>query len=728
MAVWPNGSKTIPTVTSEFNPSRKNPVTGIVTAHNGIDLVGWDVVRAAVAGKIIYAGYNGTAGNEVRIQAANGVVYRYLHNRAFIRTSGSVAEGEAIAYMGTTGQSTGKHCHFEIWSSGQRGSAVNPRGWMAKLISAGTASVSSGQRTAGPNGVKRRSEPTSKSKEAGDLLAPGTVGNFTGWIHGEKVEGNDVWYQGTSGDWFWSGGFKEGANGTGLKDLNPTSLAGNQRRAGSDGVRRRVGSPSTSAKEGEMLAPGVVGNFDGWINGQEVSGNKIWFRGTSGDWFWSGGFEDKGTHDLNDLNPKTPTLEANQRTAGPDGVKRRSAPSSKAAEAGTLLAAGVVGNFKGWATGEKVDGNDLWYQGTSGDWFWSGGFKETPSKTGLTEVKVTTTPTTPTTPTPEVPAATGNRKAGSADVNGRSGPGRTYTITSSIAAGVTTEFDAYTEGETVEGIKIWFRKKGTATWFWAGGFTSQSVDGLVKTTFTTTGPKELPTFFPKAKTRYEVEMGGVRDATTHKLTANRPAGGDAIRRIWIHHCAATSDQVNYFLGWNERKSCPSLYVRTTGEAIEFVPPAQRPWSTAAADADALTIETQNTSGDPTWGISQASHETIAQYVAWVAKQKTIDGLKVDFVPSAATVKGHREAPGASTACPGPSMNIPWIITRALEIMGTEEDSEPETPDNSAELQELKKQLAAKETELKNVKAAWAEYNGKLAEVDPSYQKVDALLG
>ncbi len=446
----------------------------------------------------------------------------------------------------------------------------------------------------------------------------------------------------------------------------------------------------------------------------------------SGDWFWSGGFEDKGTHDLNDLNPKEPTLAANQRTAGPNGVRRRKTPSSKAAETGTLLAAGVVGTFNGWATGEKVDGNDLWYRGaSSGDWFWSGGFVEKPSKTGLSEVKVETTPTPD--PEPEVPAATGNRTAKATSVNGRSGPYRTYGVTSSIAGGATTEFDAYTEGETVEGIKIWFRKKGTAIWFWAGAFTSQETTGLVKVTFENTGPKELSTFFPKAKTRYEVQMGGVRD-DNRKLTANRPAGGDAIRRIWIHHCAATSDQVQYFLGWNERKSCPSLYVRANGEAIEFVPPAQRPWSTASADTDALAIETQNTNGDPTWGISQASHETIAQYVAWVAQQKTIDGLKVDFIPSAATVKGHREAPGAATACPGPSMNIPWIITRALEIMGEEEDSEPETPDNSAELQELKKQLAAKETELKNAKAAWAEYNGKLAEVEPSYQKVDALLG
>ncbi len=187
MAVWPNGSKNIPTVTSEFNPSRKNPVTGVVQPHNGIDLVGWDIVRAPAAGTIIYAGYNGTAGNEVRIRGNDGTVFRLLHNRAFIRTGGTVSEGEAVAYMGTTGQSTGKHCHFETKPGG--GSAINPRTWMTRQNSA-AASVGSGQRTAGPNGVKRRKEPTSKSAEAGDLLAPGTVGNFDGWINGQEVSGN----------------------------------------------------------------------------------------------------------------------------------------------------------------------------------------------------------------------------------------------------------------------------------------------------------------------------------------------------------------------------------------------------------------------------------------------------------------------------------------------------------------------------------------------------------
>jgi hypothetical protein len=399
--VWPNGSHTIPTVSSEFNLARRNPVTGVVQPHNGIDLVGWDVVVAPFAGTIIYAGYNGAAGNEVRIRRDNGDVLRLLHNRAFIRTSGRVDEGTPVAYQGTTGQSTGKHTHYETKPGG--GAAVNPRGYMASQ-GGDPANVGGGQRTAGPNGVKRRSQPTSKSAEAGELLAPGVVGNFDGWVHGENVSGNDVWYRGVSGNWFWSGGFVEGANGTGLADLNPKAepVTKTQRVAGGNGVRRRVGSPSTSAPEGEMLAPGTVGNFKGWVNGQSVDGNPVWFVGISGDYFWSGGFTSTSRDGLADLNPKTPTPEptSTQRTAGPNGVRRRSLPSSQSAEAGEMLAPGTVGNFDGWTKGEAVDGNAVWFRGISGNWFWSGGFTSQ-STAGLSEVAAPTTPTTPTTPDPK---------------------------------------------------------------------------------------------------------------------------------------------------------------------------------------------------------------------------------------------------------------------------------------------------------------------------------------
>lgn len=128
--LWPNGSasQTPPRVTSEYG-YRTHPVTGIPqTFHYGIDLVGWSIIKAPVEGQVIFAGYNGGAGNEVRIRGNNGHVYRLFHNRElWVRTGQWVAQGQDVAVMGTTGSSTGVHCHYQVEVGG---STVNPRNYM----------------------------------------------------------------------------------------------------------------------------------------------------------------------------------------------------------------------------------------------------------------------------------------------------------------------------------------------------------------------------------------------------------------------------------------------------------------------------------------------------------------------------------------------------------------------------------------------------------------------
>lgn len=133
---WPNGSLTRPHVTSDFNPARKNPVTGIVQPHNGIDLIGWGDVCSPVDGTVVFAGYNGGAGNEVRIRADGptafhvGDYYRLLHHASlYVRTGDRVKARQPVGRMGTTGQSTGVHCHYEthewrLWNP------VNPTDYM----------------------------------------------------------------------------------------------------------------------------------------------------------------------------------------------------------------------------------------------------------------------------------------------------------------------------------------------------------------------------------------------------------------------------------------------------------------------------------------------------------------------------------------------------------------------------------------------------------------------
>lgn len=139
--VWPNGGLTPPPspgqarsgfrASSEFDPARKNPVTGIVQPHNGIDMIGFDAIISPVTGVVTFAGYNGGAGNEVRIKEdGTGDTIRLLHNRALnVRSGQRVNQGNTVAWMGSTGQSTGPHCHEETRPGG--GHAINPRDWYA---------------------------------------------------------------------------------------------------------------------------------------------------------------------------------------------------------------------------------------------------------------------------------------------------------------------------------------------------------------------------------------------------------------------------------------------------------------------------------------------------------------------------------------------------------------------------------------------------------------------
>lgn len=143
MAVlWPNGGTT-PTpeasgirCTSEFG-WRTHPVTGQRdTFHYGLDQIGWSIIIAPVTGTVTFAGYNGGAGNEVRIKADNGDVFRLLHNRElWVKTGQRVSQGQQVAVMGTTGSSTGVHCHEETRPGG--GDAINPRDYYARANGGG---------------------------------------------------------------------------------------------------------------------------------------------------------------------------------------------------------------------------------------------------------------------------------------------------------------------------------------------------------------------------------------------------------------------------------------------------------------------------------------------------------------------------------------------------------------------------------------------------------------
>lgn len=120
------------TVTSEQG-SRYCPYHGYET-HSGMDIalsVG-DRVVAPASGKITQAGWNGGYGISVTIDAGNikgkHVVILLGHNsRAAVSVGQTVKKGQVVAYGGSTGNSTGPHCHFEVHANGV---LQNPRNWL----------------------------------------------------------------------------------------------------------------------------------------------------------------------------------------------------------------------------------------------------------------------------------------------------------------------------------------------------------------------------------------------------------------------------------------------------------------------------------------------------------------------------------------------------------------------------------------------------------------------
>lgn len=89
--------------------------------HKGIDIpapTGTDIVSAE-DGVIISAGWYGTYGNAVVINHGNGLTTLYGHNSKVVVSAGqTVKRGEVIAKAGSTGNSTGPHCHFEVRVNG----------------------------------------------------------------------------------------------------------------------------------------------------------------------------------------------------------------------------------------------------------------------------------------------------------------------------------------------------------------------------------------------------------------------------------------------------------------------------------------------------------------------------------------------------------------------------------------------------------------------------------
>ena len=115
------------------------PITGTISsrfgasssirsgAHTGLDIASssGSPIKAAASGKVTFAGWKGSYGNLLVITHSNGVQTYYGHcSKLYVSSGQTVSQGQTVAAVGSTGNSTGPHLHFEIRVNGV---AYNPQ-------------------------------------------------------------------------------------------------------------------------------------------------------------------------------------------------------------------------------------------------------------------------------------------------------------------------------------------------------------------------------------------------------------------------------------------------------------------------------------------------------------------------------------------------------------------------------------------------------------------------
>ena len=127
---WPCQSSTY--ITSRFG-YRVHPIFNTTKFHSGLDIAANSgaTVSAAAAGTVSIAEYSSSYGNYVVIYHSNGTTTLYAHMSSIaVKAGQTIAQGATVGYVGSTGNSTGPHLHFEVRVNG---SCVDPLGYFSGI-------------------------------------------------------------------------------------------------------------------------------------------------------------------------------------------------------------------------------------------------------------------------------------------------------------------------------------------------------------------------------------------------------------------------------------------------------------------------------------------------------------------------------------------------------------------------------------------------------------------
>ncbi|MBZ8183033.1 M23 family metallopeptidase [Oscillatoria salina] len=160
-------------------PAQGTFAYGYRSDHPGIDIAGpmGMTVMAAADGEVVTSGWDDFGlGNEIRIKHSDGSLTVYGHNQTLLVKKGDfVRQGQAIAYMGSTGNSIAPHVHFELH---RNGNLINPLPFLPPLVAGKIPSpqiVTSqpvAPRVAATNSI------SSAAKCAGEAIIAGETDNF----------------------------------------------------------------------------------------------------------------------------------------------------------------------------------------------------------------------------------------------------------------------------------------------------------------------------------------------------------------------------------------------------------------------------------------------------------------------------------------------------------------------------------------------------------------------
>jgi LysM repeat protein len=228
-------------ISSPFG-NRTDPFTGAVDFHRGLDIAGSGAISAAQSGTVEVAAYHYSYGNYVVINhgTINGVtvktLYAHMQSGLLVKPGQTVSKGQQIGVMGTTGNSTGVHLHFEVQ---ENGSVVNPLNYINGTTStavvpttvSGTVTVASGDtlwKLASANGMSV-AELKTLNNLTSDVLLPGQVLTLSKTVTNTPaattptttpVSTNKATVTVASGDTLWKLASANGLSVTELKTLN----------------------------------------------------------------------------------------------------------------------------------------------------------------------------------------------------------------------------------------------------------------------------------------------------------------------------------------------------------------------------------------------------------------------------------------------------------------------------------------------------------------------------